>query len=79
MKLQKCGACKKSVPVVIGAFGALSVNFKEYMKRIGVKVRKVKKEKRDLGPVVTCRNLAPKDYKPGRSLQGMDIIVMIFF
>ena len=27
------------VPVVIGALGALSVNFKEYMKRIGVKVR----------------------------------------
>ena len=26
------------VPVVIGALGALSVNFKEYMKRIGVKV-----------------------------------------
>ena len=27
------------VPVVIGAFGAVSVNFKEYMKRIGVNVR----------------------------------------
>ena len=27
------------VPVVIGALGAVSVNFKEYMKRIGVKVR----------------------------------------
>ena len=26
------------VPVVIGALGALSVNFKEYMKPIGVKV-----------------------------------------
>ena len=26
------------VPVVIGALGAVSVNFKEYMKRIGVKV-----------------------------------------
>ena len=27
------------MPVVIGAFGAVSVNFKEYMKRIGVNVR----------------------------------------
>ena len=27
------------VPLVIGALGAVSVNFKEYMKRIGVKVR----------------------------------------
>ena len=27
------------VPVVIGALGAVSVNFKEYMKRIGVYVR----------------------------------------
>ena len=27
------------VPVVIGALGAVSVNFTEYMKRIGVKVR----------------------------------------
>ena len=27
------------VPVVIGAFGAVSVNFKEYMKRSGVNVR----------------------------------------
>ena len=27
------------VPVVIGTFGAVSVNFKEYMKRIGVNVR----------------------------------------
>ena len=27
------------VPIVIGALGAVSVNFKEYMKRIGVKVR----------------------------------------
>ena len=27
------------VPVVIGAPGALSVNFKEYMKPMGVKVR----------------------------------------
>ena len=27
------------VPVVIGDFGAVSVNFKEYMKRIGVNVR----------------------------------------
>ena len=27
------------VPVVIGALGALSANFKEYMKPIGVKVR----------------------------------------
>ena len=27
------------VPVVIGALGAVSGNFKEYMKRIGVKVR----------------------------------------
>ena len=27
------------VPVVIGAVGAVSVNFKEYMKGIGVKVR----------------------------------------
>ena len=27
------------VPVVIGALGAVSVNFEEYMKRIGVKVR----------------------------------------
>ena len=27
------------VPVVIGAFGAVSVNFKEYMRRIGVNVR----------------------------------------
>ena len=26
------------VPVVTGAFGAVSVNFKEYMKQIGVKV-----------------------------------------
>ena len=26
------------VPVVIGALGAVSVNFKEYVKRIGVKV-----------------------------------------
>ena len=28
-----------AVPVVIGALGAVSVYFKEYMKRIGVKVR----------------------------------------
>ena len=27
------------VPVVIGALGPVSVNFKEYMKRIGVNVR----------------------------------------
>ena len=27
------------VPVVIGALGAVSVNFKEYMRRIGVKMR----------------------------------------
>ena len=27
------------VPIVIGALGAVSVNFKEYMRRIGVKVR----------------------------------------
>ena len=27
------------VPAVIGALGAVSVNFKEYMKRIGVNVR----------------------------------------
>lgn len=27
------------VPVVIGALGVLSVNFKKYMKRIGVNVR----------------------------------------
>ena len=27
------------VPVVIGALGAISVNFKEYMKRIGVNVK----------------------------------------
>ena len=27
------------VPVVIGALGAISVNFKEYMKRIGVNMR----------------------------------------
>ena len=27
------------VPVVIGALGAVSVNFKEYMKRIGVNMR----------------------------------------
>ena len=27
------------VPVVIGALGTVSVNFKEYMKRIGVNVR----------------------------------------
>ena len=27
------------VPVVIGALGAVSVNFKEYMKRTGVNVR----------------------------------------
>ena len=27
------------VPVVIGALGAVLVNFKEYMKRIGVNVR----------------------------------------
>ena len=27
------------VPVVIGALGAVSVNFREYMKRIGVNVR----------------------------------------
>ena len=27
------------IPVVIGALGAVSVNFKEYMKRIGVKVK----------------------------------------
>ena len=26
-------------PVVIGALGAVSVNFKEYMRQIGVKVR----------------------------------------
>ena len=42
MKLQKSGACKKYmivVPVVIGALGAVSVNFKEHMKRIGVNVR----------------------------------------
>ena len=69
------------VPVVIGALGAVSVNFKEYMKRIGVNVRleviqktallgtaKIlrkycpckKKEKRDLGPVVTCCNPLPR-------------------
>ena len=66
------------VPVVIGALGAVSVNFKEYMKRISVKVRLEviqkkqhcwgqqrylgkycpckQKEKRVLGPVVTCCN-----------------------
>ena len=27
------------IPVVIGALGAISVNFKEYMKRIGVNVK----------------------------------------
>ena len=27
------------MPVVIGALGAISVNFKEYMKQIGVNVR----------------------------------------
>ena len=27
-----------AVPVVIGALGAVSVNFKKYMKQIGVKV-----------------------------------------
>ena len=27
------------VPVVIGALGAVSVNFKEYMRQIGVNVR----------------------------------------
>ena len=27
------------MPVVIGALGAVSVNFKKYMKRIGVNVR----------------------------------------
>ena len=27
------------IPVVIGALGAVSVNFKEYMKRIGVNVK----------------------------------------
>ena len=70
------------VSVVIGALGAVSVNFKEYVKRIGVNVRlevvqktallgtakilrKVlslyrKKEKRELGPVVTCCNLLPR-------------------
>ena len=69
------------VPVVIGALGAVSVNFKEYMRRIGVKVRLAvsrkqhcwgqqryqgkycpckKKEKRDLGPVVTCCNPLPR-------------------
>ena len=63
------------IPIVIGALGAVSVNFKEYMKRIGVNVKfeviqkttllgtaKIlrkklsckKKEKRDLGPAVTC-------------------------
>ena len=66
-----CSAC------VIGALGAVLVNFKEYMKRIGVNVRleviqkrallgsakilrkvlsRKKKEKRDLGPVVSCCN-----------------------
>ena len=65
------------VPVVIGALGAVSVNFKDHIKRIGVNVRLEgiqkttllgtaeilgeycpckKKEKRDLGSVVTCYN-----------------------
>ena len=70
------------VPVVIGALGAVSVNFKEYMERIGVNVTLEviqitallgtakryqgkycpckKKEKRDLGPVVTCCNPLPR-------------------
>ena len=44
------------VPVVIGALGAVSVNFKKYIKQIGVKVslEVIQKEERDLGPVVTC-------------------------
>ena len=63
------------VLVVIGALGAVSANFREYMKRIGVKVKLSRKqhcwgqqrylgkycpckqkEKRVLGPVVTCCN-----------------------
>ena len=41
MKLQKSGACKKFivVPVVIGVLGAVSISFKECVKRIGVNVR----------------------------------------
>ena len=70
------------VPVVDGALGAVSVNFKKYMKRIGVNmtlevIQKTvllgaakifknknclckKKEKRDLGSVVTCCNPPPR-------------------
>ena len=72
---------KVIVVFVTGALGAISVNFKEYVKRIGVNVRLEvihktallgqqkyqrkycsckKKEKRDLGPVVTCCNPLPR-------------------
>ena len=33
-----------AVPVVIGALGAVSVNFREYTKRIGVKVKLSRKQ-----------------------------------
>ena len=72
---------KVIVVFVTGALGAISVNFKEYVKQIGVNVRLEvihktallrqqtyqrkycpckKKEKRDLGPVVTCCNPLPR-------------------
>ena len=55
------------VPVVIGALGAVSISFNEYMKRIGVNVRLEVIQKtallrtakiltKVLGPVVTCCN-----------------------
>ena len=52
------------VPVVIGALGAVSVNFKEYMKRIGVNVRlEVIQKKELLGTAKILASPLPRTIK----------------
>ena len=57
------------VPVVIGALGAVSVNFKEYMKRIGVNVRlEVIQKTALLGTAKILRKYCPCKKKEKRDL-----------
>ena len=59
------------VPVVIGALGAVSVNFKEYIKRTGVNVRlEVIQKTALLGTAKILRKVLLKRLKNIRSLNG---------
>ena len=63
------------VPVVIGVLGAVSVNFKEYMKRIGVNVRlKVIQKTTLLGAAKILRKV---QYCPCKKKEKRDLVTAV--